>query len=94
MVDPPSRVLAQSTATFGPALRDYPPRMEFKVIKDTYGRHDYYEGDDEFSIEAYGVLLVTLAGSRRRVFYSPAGWLRIEAAPIAEEKDSGEMLVT
>ena len=75
-------------------LVEYAPRMEFQVIKDAYGRYDHYEGDDAFSIEAYGVLLVTLAGSRRRVFYSPAGWLRIEAEPTAEQKDRGEMLMT
>jgi hypothetical protein len=65
--------------------------MEFQVIKDAHGDYDHYEGGDAFSIEAYGVLLVTLAGSRRRVFYSPAGWLRIEAGPTAEQKDRGDM---
>jgi hypothetical protein len=65
--------------------------MEFQVIKDAHGDYDHYEGGDAFSIEAYGVLLVTLAGSRRRVFYSPAGWLRIEAGPTVEQKDCGDM---
>jgi hypothetical protein len=65
--------------------------MEFQVIKDANGDYDHYEGGDAFSIEAYGVLLVTLAGSGRRVFYSPAGWLRIEAGPTAEQKDRGDM---
>jgi len=68
--------------------------MEFQVIKDAYGRYDYYEGDDAFSIEAYRVLLVTLAGSRRRVFSGPADWLRIEAEPTAEQRDRAEMLMT
>jgi hypothetical protein len=68
--------------------------MEFQVIKDANGHYDHYEGDDAFSIEAYGVLLVTLARSRRRVFYSPAGWLRLDAEPAAEPKERGKMLMT
>jgi hypothetical protein len=68
--------------------------MEFDVIKDADGHYDHYEGDDAFSIEAFGVLPVTLARSRRRVFYSPTGWLRLQAEPTAEPKARSQMLIT
>jgi hypothetical protein len=66
--------------------------MEFQVIKDADGHYDHYEGDDAFSLEPYGVLLVTLAGSRRRIFYSPAGWLRLEADAAADPKERGHKM--
>jgi hypothetical protein len=68
--------------------------MEFEVIRDDNGHYDHYEGDDTFSFEASGVLLVILARSRRRVYYSPAGWVRLEADSEAEPKGRGHGLMT